>query len=228
MKKAKKLIALIVAVAIVTSMSVFAQEEASAVQITEEEFLLIEKLEAIGAITNGYNAQEYVKRGEMAQIVAHFMKLPTVGNSADASPFYDVSPKSECYGAVNALYDMGVVSGDGNLNFYPDNYVTYDEALVFLVNAVGHKVFAEREGGYPTGYHRVAIRHGMLKDLSVKKGTDHVKLTDVYRMMDAVMGAATVETTYYGDGDVHYTFSETETFLSDVYGTDIVATKEIQ
>ena len=222
MKKMKKLVALLVAVATVASMFVFSipasAEEIAPVQITEEEYLIIEKLEALGAITNGYDAAEYVKRADMAEIIAHYMKLSVVDTQATKSPFYDVSPKSECYGAVKALYDLGVITGDGSLNYKPDEYVTYDQALVFVVNAVGHKIFAEREGGYPTGYHRVAIKHGMLKNLSVSKGTDYVKLTDVYRMLEAALTAAAVETSYYGDGDVHYAFSTTETFLSEVYG----------
>lgn len=222
MKKMKKLIALFIAVATMASLFVFnvsvSAEEDAPVQLTEEEFLLIEKLEALGAITNSYSADKFVTREDMAEIIAHYMKLSVVNGNASKSPFYDVSPKSEAYGAIKALYDLGVISGDGNLNFNPDRFVTYDEALVFLVNAVGHKIFASREGGYPTGYHRVAIRHGMLKELSVKNGTDYVKLTDVYRMMDAALSAASVETTYYGDGDIHYTLSNTETFLSNIYG----------
>ena len=213
----KKLIALLVVVATVFTVSVFAQEEVVK-QITTEDFLLIEKLEAIGAIENNLDAAECVTRENMAEIIAYFIKLSVANSDAKTSPFYDVSPKSESYGAIKALYDLGVISGDGNLNFYPQKYVTYDEAVVFIINAIGHKIFAEREGGYPTGYHRVAIKHNMLKNLSVKKGTDNVTLTDVYRMLDAAMGAAMVETTYYGGGNVHYTFSDTETFLSDVYG----------
>lgn len=188
----------------------------TATEISDEEFILIEKLEAMGVIKNDYDPTQNVTRRQMVSIISEFMKLPG-GNTEVKSPFRDVKKSDEAFAQINALYDLGVISGDGNFNFRPDDYVTYDETMVFVVNAVGHKMFAEREGGFPTGYYRVAIKHGMLDELSIKNGKAHATLIDIYKILNSAMTASTVIPSYTGD-DVIYTLSDTENFLSTTYG----------
>lgn len=226
MKKMKRLVALLVVLATVASLfafsvSVSAEDAASvtaeSVTVTDEDALRIEKLEALGVIDVKYDATTYVTRRDMAEIIAKYMKLHVSGSDAD-TPFRDVSTSDSAFAAIRALYDLGVIAGDDRLRFNPDNYLTYDEALVFVVNAIGYNMFAVREGGYPTGYHRVAIRLGMLKGLTMQKGTDPVSFPDLYKILEAALDAATVVPQYYGDGSVTYTLSETDTFLYTTYG----------
>lgn len=221
MKRTKRLVALLVTIATLASLFVFSvpalAEELPRVEVTAEDELRIEKLEALGVIDVKYNAASYVTRRQMAEIIVRYMNL-AVTSSEEETPFRDVKTSDTAYVAIRTLYDMGIVSGDYDKRFNPDNYLTYDEALVFIINAIGYKMFAVREGGYPTGYHRVAISHGMLKNLSMKNGSDAVKLPDVYKMLEAALSAASIEEVYYGSGDVTYTFSKTETFLSETYG----------
>ena len=177
MRKFKKALALILSVAVISSLCVFqlitpvaAEEESvSSVVITDDELLLIEKLEAFGVISNQYDPSSNATRREMAEIIAKYIALPS-GGTATTSPFGDVAADDRAIGAISGLYNMGVITGDENGNFYPDNNVTYDEALVFIINAIGHKIFAQRSGGYPTGYHRIAIQHDMLDDISMSSG----------------------------------------------------------
>lgn len=183
----------------------------------DENFLLIEKLEAMGMISNTYTPTDYVKRGEMADVITKFMRL-NISKDVTSSPFLDVSAEHSSLPAINALYDLKVITGDDESNFRPDDYLTYDEAFVFVVNAIGHKMFALREGGYPTGYYRVAIKHNMLKGLEMRKGSDIVIFNDLYKILDNASNAAVVLTQYFGDGDATYTLSTTETFLSENYG----------
>ncbi|MBQ3118676.1 MAG: S-layer homology domain-containing protein [Clostridia bacterium] len=226
MKKMKRLVALLVVLATVASLfafsiSVSAEDAASvtaeAVTVTDEDALRIEKLEALGVIDVKYDATTYVTRRDMAEIIAKYMNLHISGSDAD-TPFRDVSKNDSAFAAIRALYDLGVIAGDEQLRFNPDKNLTYDEALVFVVNAIGYNMFAMREGGYPTGYHRVAIRLGMLKGLTMQKGTDPVSFPDLYKILEAALDAATVVPQYYGDGSVTYTLSATDTFLYTTYG----------
>ena len=222
MKRVKRFVALFVVIATLASLCAFstavsAQETLMDVEVTESDLLLIEKLEALGLITNEYDAASYVTRRDMAKIIAKYAAIPVSGTTTAKSPFNDVPETDSAYSAIYALYSMGVITGDDQSNYYPDNYVSYDEALVYVVNAVGHKPFVAREGGYPTGYHRIAIRHGMLKNLSAKPGTAAMSLIDVYRLLEAAMTAASVEYVYHGDGEVGYILSDTDTFLSETY-----------
>lgn len=225
MKKMKRLVALFVVLATLASLCTFSLNvsaedvtEAPVYDITEEEYILVEKLEAMGLIKNEYDPTTAATRRQMANIICSFMNLSVDGSGATKTPFRDVKVDDVDFAAIKALYDLGVVTGDDQLAFHPDRSVTYDEALVFIINAIGYKEYAQRDGGYPTGYHRVAIQQRMLKGLSMKSGKDSVKVIDVYRMLEAAMNSATIEYTYYGDDSVSYRFSDTETYLSDRFG----------
>ena len=219
MKRFKVLTALAVVFAMIASMfsfcmTVSAESEVSDYVVTDEDIELGVKLETLGVITNEFDLSGYVTRGEMAGIAAAYGVIPA---STGKQVFADVPAEHPYYGVIGALYNMGVITGDGSGNFYPDDYVTYDEALVYIINVIGHKPFAMREGGYPTGYHRIAVKHGMLKDLTMNKGTDYALVVDIYKMLDSCLTAATVVTSYYGDDDVSYTLSENESFINATY-----------
>lgn len=219
MKRFKSLTALAVVFAMIASMfsfcmTVSAESEVSDYVVTDEDIELGVKLETLGVITNEFDLSGYVTRGEMAGIAAAYGAVPA---STSKQVFADVPAEHTYYGAIGALYNMGVITGDGSGNFYPDEYVTYDEALVYIINVIGHKPFAMREGGYPTGYHRIAVKHGMLKNLLMNKGTDTALVIDIYKMLESCLTAATVVTTYYGDGDITYTLSENESFINTTY-----------
>lgn len=223
MKRMKRLVALLVAIATIASLCVFSipvsAEEATApaVTVTDEDLLRIEKLEALGVIDASYDPANFVTRRTMADIIVRYMNITPSANE-EGTPFRDVSMKDSSFASICTLYNMGVITGDDQLRFSPDRYVTYDQALVFIINAIGHKMFAVREGGYPTGYHRVAIKHNMLKGLAMQKGTDAVHFPDLYKMLETALDAAVVVPQYYGDGSVTYTLSATDTFLYETYG----------
>jgi len=221
MKRMKRLVALLVVITTIASLCVFSipasAEETATVSVSDEDILRIEKLEALGVIDASYDPATYVTRRKMADIIVKYMNITTSANT-NGTPFRDVTMKDSSFASICTLYNMGIITGDDELRFNPDNYVTYDEALVFIINAIGHKMFAEREGGYPTGYHRVAIKHNMLKGLSMQKGTDPVHFPDLYKMLESALDAATVIPQYYGDGSVTYTLSSTDTYLYEVYG----------
>lgn len=188
------------------------------VEVTDKDMLLVEKLESFGVITNEYDITTYVTRRQMAEIITKYIGLSHYEGTSSETSFRDVSVDDESAYEINALYDLGIITGDNNLRFYPDNYVTCDEATVFIVNAIGYKTFAQREGGYPTGYHRIAIKLGMYNNLSVNMGTSKMSVIDIYKMLDSALSAAGVIPIYTGTDDTKYTFSETETFLSKTYG----------
>ena len=211
----KKITSLFIILALMVSMLALCIPAAaeSALKVTDEDISRSTKLETLGVITNEFELSGYATRGEMAEIIKDFVSVP----ESNTKSFKDVLPEHPYYGAIGALYNLGVITGDEKGNFNPDDYVTYDEALVYIINAIGHKPFATREGGYPTGYHRVAIKHDMLSDISMQKGTDKATVADIYKMLEKALTAATVETSYYGDDSITYNLSTTETFLSTTY-----------
>ena len=222
MKKMKRFVSLLVAVATLAASCVFAlsvqAEEVSAVEVTEADMLIVEKLEAFGAITNEYeDIGAFVTRRQMVDIIINYLRMPKSSNDVKTSPFADVSVTDSSVGNITALYNAGIITGDENLKFHPDANLTYDEAIVFVVNAVGHKLFAAREGGFPTGYHRIAIKHDMLDGLKFKSGKELIPLCDVYKLLESALDVGAVVPEVFSDGSVDYKVSLTETYLSDMY-----------
>lgn len=222
MKKMKRFISLLMAVSMLLTVAVFtlpvSAADVSTVEVTDEDWLLVEKLEALGAITNEYEEiGAFVTRRQMADIIAKYLRLQTAGTNGGKSPFLDVAVGDASIDNIVALYSMGIITGDNELKFHPDNYLTYDEAIVFVVSAVGHKMFAIREGGFPTGYHRIAIKSGMLEGLKFNSGKDNIPLCDVYKMLESALRIGAVMDVGFTEGQPEYYVSDTDTFLSNIY-----------
>lgn len=232
MKKMKRFVSLLVvlttlAASAAFSLSAYAEETTlPSVEVTDEDWLRVEKLEAFGAITNEYeDIGMYVSRRQMVDIIVHYLRLQVSGTNPSQSPFVDVSVSDVSIDGIVTLHSTGVITGDENLRFHPDNYLTYNEALVFVINAVGHKLFATREGGYPTGYHRIAIKNSMLAGLDFDSGKEYIPLCDVYKLLESAMDVGAVVPVSYTDGSLDYYVSSDDTFMSDLY--DIEAFKGI-
>ncbi len=224
MRKMKRFVSLLLAIAMLLTTAVFTltahaeETELPAVEVTDADWLLVEKLEALGTITNAYeDIGMYVTRRQMVDIIVKYLRMQVSGVSNGKSPFMDVPKNDASIDAITALYNSGVITGDNEYKFHPDDYLTYDEAIVFVVNAVGHKLFANREGGFPTGYHRIAIKYDMLDGLKFNSGKEYIPLCDVYKMLESALDIGAVVPAVFSDGSVDYRISKTETFLSDVY-----------
>ena len=209
-------IAVIMLLTVFTAIPVMAEETSG---ITQSDQVLMDKLEAFGVINiQPSDLDVKVTRREMADIIANYMKIPYEKDSHETTPFVDVSLDDVSIGAISALHKMQIITGDTGYRFRPDDNLKYDEALVFVVNAVGYKHLANREGGYPTGYHRIAIKLGFLKTLQMKSGVEEITLRDVYKMLEAGFSANAVSLDYLSGNDAIYKVSDTEDFLSNTYG----------
>ena len=189
-------------------------------QVTAEDIVMLEKLEAFGVISDtDVDLTRTVTRREVSEIIVEFMKFPVSDEGFTASPFVDVSVKDKAFGAIKTLYDLGVITGDENVRFHPDNGISYNEALVFVINALGYKTFAVRDGGFPTGYHRVAIKLDLLKGLLMQSGKDEVILRDMYKLIESALGTAAIVAAGYTEaGYLNETISSTADYLSNTYG----------
>ncbi len=230
MKKMKQFAALLIAFAVVAASGIFSvsvlaedsivsDESTAVVEIAEADKLLVEKLEAFGIVKDiEADLTAKITRREMTEIITDYMRIPDAKVDFETSPFIDVPASDRSIGSIMALYNMKVVTGDDTMRFYPDANLNYDEALVFVVNAIGYKLFAVRDGGFPTGYHRVAIKLGLLKNLSMQSGRDEITRLGVYKLLEAGLKAAAVTYGIYTEDETQYTVSSTDDFLSDTHG----------
>lgn len=91
----------------------------------------------------------------------------TIPEPAKDNGFPDVSDSHWAYAYVCAAKEQGLVIGDENGNFNPENEVTNEEMIKMIVCLLKYEPFAQDMGGYPAGYRTTATRIGITKDMQL-------------------------------------------------------------
>ncbi len=137
---------------------------------------------------------------------------------ADPS-FSDISELHWAYNDVEYLRGQGIVTGYSDGTFKPDNNILYEEAVKFVVSALGYDFMAVTYGGYPEGYTKTADQLKILKNVNGKLGVAATReqimvllynsLTADYLVLDEISGQYNV---YETDKNI----------LNYVFGLDII------
>lgn len=170
-----------------------------------------------------------ISRLDAAVALGKFMNAPSI--SKDGSKFADLAGVKNA-GMVNALVEMGIISGFGK-SFYPNNDISYADVIKALSKILGYDVMLKKNGyiymarklGLSSGvsdtsgaisYSNFAkiILNAADADVMVSNGNDEYAISD-RKAMDLFMGI------YKGKGIV----SATE--YSDLYGTRIASEGQI-
>lgn len=219
MRNLKKILALVLAVALIASLAI----TASAATYTDEAKINTNYAEAVDVLTalgvlrgtgNGeFSPGNYITRAEVATIVYRIMTADVLdaqkGLYTDYNVFKDVSSTDWYAGYVNYAANGELVKGDGT-NFYPLSNVTGYQVLAIMLRAIGYGRNGEFEG---SGWHvRVAAQ---AKELGITNGiTDGTLGAYVTRELVSSLLFKTIqlETVVYSPALGYYT--------ADVVGAD--------
>lgn len=134
----------------------------SDVKTTSPGVAAITELSALGIVQgvggNSFDPSGKVTRAEFAKLLDNAIGLGPVAE-AEAhiqTPFSDVSPSAWYDGYVAVAAGQGIVAGEGNGTFAPNNPVTYAEAVTMVVRALGYEPVVT--GPWPAGYLEEASR----------------------------------------------------------------------
>ena len=120
----------------------------------------------VGDDDGAFRLDDKIKRSEVAKMAVHALGLEDLADSAKGeSKFPDVSVNHWANGYINIATSQGLIEGDDNGNFRPNDSITYAEAMAIFVRALGYEVMAEDKGGFPNGYIVVAGNNGMTKNV---------------------------------------------------------------
>ena len=193
-KICKKGIALLMAACylvllLTTGLVSVAAEDASGV-LFDSMILDLKAFDILQGMEDGeLHLDQEITRAEMAKVVATEMQLTDVHFPENYGTIYkDVDSTHWAFTYITMLSSVGLLNGDPDGNFYPDNTVTYAEATKILVCMLGFKSEAEANGGFPLGYmatgSKLGLTHGIAADMD--KGLDRASaMRMVYNSLDA-------------------------------------------
>ena len=123
--------------------------------------------------------------------------------------FSDVKKESEYAPYIERLADLGIVKGDGDFCFRPDEMLTYSEAIEIFVNVLGFGLVQD----FGVSSRLEAQSFGILDNLTMKY--ENVSLEDFVIMMKNTLMSGMFEQKSYGSNPK---FGKTEqTLLNKIY-----------
>jgi hypothetical protein len=198
----KKLLALCIGVCmLLSSMTVFGFDytDVASTNSYYKAIKVISNLEiAKGDDQGNFNPTSEVKRSEMIAFICRMMGEENATTS-NINVFTDVTANHWAAGYIAWGVNRGIINGMGDGTFAPDASVSYQDAVVMIMRALGYDRIAKRaeNGGYPTGYLKLASQYGVLKDASydnAKAATREIIAQLIYNALTAPL----VDVSYYG------------------------------
>ena len=208
MKKSKRLLSILLTVAMMLSLAVPSVMAADFSDVSESYhyYTAIQSLVARGII-NGYEEENgtftfkpeaTITRAEFCKMIIYSIGLSSMAESVvSETGFPDVSPEHWAAGAIKTAFDLKIINGFDDGTFKPGEPVTYDQAIKMTVCAKYDKLgeAAMKNGGYPTGYRKVANSYGFTKNVIDGVFDQPAKRGTIAKLVDNMMGVKLSEIT---------------------------------
>lgn len=190
----KKLLAIAVVAVMILAVTLFATASTSFVDVPEDAYYA-EAAERMAArnILSGYGDGYYygdqsITRAQVAALVCKMLgKVDEAVALAGKTNFNDVAETSWATGYVNYAVNNGIIVGDGDGNFRPDDSVKYEEVIKVIVCVLG---LDENVKIDPTDWSKefieAADKAGLIDNLIGKKGQPMLR-SDIAVICDAAM-----------------------------------------
>ncbi len=219
MKNLKKVLALVMACAMLFTMSSFAFTDVAEDATYLEAVTMLSKLGIINGYEDGtFLPDNTITRAEAAKVLVCALDAAEQAEGmASDEIFTDVPASHWAAGYVNYASNFGIVAGRGNGIFDPEAPVTYEEIVKMVVAMLGYTPVANVKGGYPTGYLYVA--NNMLKITKGATGVtgDAAKRWVVARLLFNSLEAKIMEQETWSASDPEYVQGD-QTLLRDYLG----------
>ncbi len=216
MKNLKKVLALVMACAMLFTMSSFAFTDVAEDASYLEAVTMLSKLGIINGYEDGtFLPDNTITRAEAAKVLVCALNAAEQAEGmAEDNIFTDVPGSHWAAGYVNYAANFGIIAGRGNGIFDPEAPVTYEEIVKMVVAMLGYTPVANVKGGYPTGYLYVA--NNMLKITKGATGVtgDAAKRWVVARLLFNSLEAKIMEQDVWSASDPEYVQGE-QTLLKD-------------
>lgn len=131
------------------------------------------------------------------------------------SKFYDIRDYTYESAVAVTANDYRIMQGtDGN--FYPENILTFNQAVKIIMTALGYEKYAMSRGGYPEGYRAVAEDVGLFKNIEVGR-EEGITQDKFYAMVYNAASVSILQAESVDRGNIKYSDQSKQTFLEKYY-----------
>ena len=166
----------------------------------EEPVSVLAAFKIMNGDENGeFRLDDTIIRSEVTKMAVTALGMHEAAESSKGNHGYlDVSEDHWANGYISIATGLGLVEGDGDGNFRPNDKITYREAVTIMVRATGYEQSALQKGGYPSGYISVASENAMLNGVS---GTSEKEISrgNVAILTNNALETKKMEQTGFGD-----------------------------
>lgn len=134
---------------------------------------ILSELDILTGYSDGsFGAEKAITRAEMAAIICRVIEREVDANTSRGfTVFDDVDSSHWASGYINIASAEGIVNGDGDGKFRPEDNVTYEEAIKMIVCALKMDVNIRIDSkDWSAGYILVAQKNGITKNTRGSKG----------------------------------------------------------
>ncbi len=210
----KRIIAFVTAFVLISSVSLFFSFGASADMVADDDYK--NKKDLLLAVCPDMPAGDEgtYTRAEFTAAVTELLAMPAPGETAG---FSDVPAGHRYAENIDMAVSIGLVNSQNM--FYPDDPITYVQAIKIVTTAIGYNIRADVMGGYPTGYLLAAKEADIATGISFLNDSP-LSYADGISILYDMMLADILQMTALGDS-VEYNTVEGENILSVYYDINI-------
>lgn len=176
----------------------------------------ITHLSGLGVI-NGYEdgsfqPEKVVTRAEMAKLLVVALGLEAGASLLEGTSSFDDVPTTHwATGYIAVAVQYGLIKGDGDGNFRPDDTVNYAEVATMALRALGYDRVVDKNGQWPTNYLNKANELKIFDDIVESfVGTDGATRGTVAQMLWNMLNTKMWEVTSENENDgLNYSKGET-------------------
>ena len=208
----KKVIALVCVFALALSTVAFG---ATYTDVAEDSayYEAVETLNKLGIITGyedgTFKPEDGVTRAEMAALIARIQGYGETAKGSANTGFTDVPATHWASGYIANAAGMGIINGYGDGTFGPEDPVLYEQAVKMVMATLGYTPFAEKNGGYPTGYLAAAQRYDVsLAVANAVQGTNANRGTVAQILENAIDTPLMIQSQWNTNGEVTYVIAD--------------------
>lgn len=160
----KKILSIVLVCVVMASTTVFAQED---IDYVAE----LGKYSVIKGDPDGnMRLSDNLTRGEAVTLIVRLYGfVPETSIAAPANEFSDMENHWACNAAMIAK-GLKIIDGEKGDVFNPDESIKSEDFIQMIIRLLGYEELADRRGGKPIGYLKVASQIGVTKGVSMATG----------------------------------------------------------